>query len=143
MNVALGVWNVLHDGSIVDVAGSVPGEVTVTVAIEYLRSLFPGSGDRFLIHLSGCSMCELRRFLADQTLVGDLTTVAAEEPEILSADFRENTVVVSMTVGPGSYLELHLLYENLCVALEDGQPVTIEELADAAQRYWERFGEDT
>lgn len=139
MSVDFAVWNMLHDGCIVDVQGSVAGDVTLTVEIEYLRSMLPEPGDRFLVRLFGCSHFELWRFLADQTLVSDFTTVAAEEPEILSAQFQDHTVVVSMTRGAGPYMELHLRYKNLSVSLEDGRPVPVEELDDAARRYWEHF----
>lgn len=136
------VWNMLHDGCIVDVQGTVPGDVTVAVEIEYLRSIFPEPGDCFLIRLFRCSLFAFRRFRADETLVGDLTTVAAEEPIILSAQSLDKDVVLSMTREAGNYMELHLQYENVLVFLENGQPVPIEELDAAAARYWDDFGND-
>lgn len=139
LTVEYALWNMLHDGSITDVEGSVPGDVTVAVEIEYLRSMLPEPGTRFLIRLCGCTQFEFRRFIAEETLVSDLTTVAAEEPEILSAQLRDHSVVVCMTRGAGPYMELHLQYENLSVFLENGRPVPTEELDDAARRYWEDF----
>lgn len=133
------VWNMLHDGCIVDVDGFVPGDVTVAVEIEYLRSMLPDPGDRFLVRLSGCTMFELRRFLTDQTLVSDLTTIAPEQSEILSAQLQDETVVVSMTQGAGPYMELHIRYDEVSISLENGRPVSVEELHDAARRYWEHF----
>lgn len=133
------VWNILHDGCLVDIAGSVPGDVTVVVEIQYLRAMLPEPGNRFLIRLIGCQLFEFRRFVEGQTLIGDQATVAADEPEILSTKLQGGTAVISMTRGAGTYMELHLQYDDVSVSTEDGRVVPVDELAAAAQRYWEDF----
>lgn len=130
----LRVWHLLHDGSVVAIEGSVPGDLTIVVEIAYLRCLLPEPGDRFLVRLIGCSLLEYHRFLIDQTLIGDFTDNEAEEPEILDARLADQAVVLAMTVGAGTYRELWMRYQGLSVTLEDGRPVAIEELVELAER---------
>lgn len=42
------IWNALHDGGIERIVGSVPGDLRVFVAIEYLRERFADEGDELL-----------------------------------------------------------------------------------------------
>jgi hypothetical protein len=135
------VWNILHDGSIVGLECAVPGDMRVTVEIEYIRELLPDPGDRFVILLTRCNLLEYRDFVGNQVLLlTDLKVISAIEPEILSARTRDQTVVISMTRGPSTYMELHLQYEGLTISVESGREVPMEELVNAARRYWEGFG---
>lgn len=135
------VWEILHDGSIFCLEGAVPGDVRVMVEVEYLRALLPDPGDRFVILLTGCSLVEYHDFVGDEVLlVTDLAAISAVGLEILSARVQDHTVVISMTRGASTYMELHLQYEGLTVSVESGRVVSLEELADAASRYWHGFG---
>ena len=124
------VWNLFHDGSIVGLDGSVPGDVTVTVAIEYLRAMLPEPGDSFCIRLTGCTSLECRPLC-------DFAAIATAEPEILSASDRGDTVVVGLQSESGTYMELRLHYETITVSVEGARVVPFDELAAAARRYWE------
>lgn len=134
------VWNLLHDGSLVGVDGEVPGDVTVTVEIDYLRAMLPEPGNRFLIRLAGCRLFEFRRAAEGRTLISDWVTVSAGEPEILSATLRGGgIIVVSLECGPATYMELLLQYDAASVSIEDGRVVPAAELTAAARRYWAAF----
>ncbi|HLN61801.1 MAG TPA: hypothetical protein VK464_09640 [Symbiobacteriaceae bacterium] len=105
----------------------------MTVAIEYLRAMLHELGDSFCIRLTECTSLECRP-------AADLASIAAAEPEILSASDRGDTVVVGLQGESGTYMELHLQYEAITVSVESGRVVPFDELASAAQRYWEGRG---
>ena len=56
------VWEIFHDGSIIQAIGSLPGEVALTVEISYLRNMFPGQGECFKLLLSGCTKLEYEEY---------------------------------------------------------------------------------
>jgi len=62
------IWNVLHDGSILEVSGTVPGDVQMAVWIEYLRNRFPDPGERIIVTLHGCSALSYKPFEEDETI---------------------------------------------------------------------------
>ena len=78
------IWNVLHDGSILEVSGTVPGDVQMAVWIEYLRNRFPDPGERIIVTLHGCSALSYKPFEEDETItVPD--AIGKAQPELLRA----------------------------------------------------------
>lgn len=135
------VWDILHDGSIVGLEGAVPGVVRVTVDIEYLRELLADPGHLFVVRLTGCDLLECRETVGDAvSVLTDLTAIAAMEPEILGATERNNRVVIALSKGSATYLELHLQYAELTISVDSGRVVPLSELRDVAQRYWANLG---
>ncbi|MDX1993996.1 MAG: hypothetical protein SF029_16545 [bacterium] len=53
------LWSVLHDGSILDIQGQVPGDLVVKFQILYLREMWPNvSGEHIYLHLKNCTLFE-------------------------------------------------------------------------------------
>lgn len=125
------LWNLLHDGSIVGIEGAVPGDVSLHVAIEYLRDRFPGSGSGFVVHLSGCTQLSYQPY--DEAVITDLAAIAALEPEILGA---ETTDPLEVACAMGTLI---LRYESVTLSLDTGGGVSLDTLDAAAQSYWEEF----
>jgi hypothetical protein len=49
------IWNILHDGVIVAVEGTVPGNLRIDIEIDYLRKRIPDSGNLIPVLLIGCT----------------------------------------------------------------------------------------
>ncbi|QDU31565.1 hypothetical protein ETAA8_67240 [Anatilimnocola aggregata] len=124
------IWNVLHDGPIVSLTGSIPGDVRFAVAIGYLRKRFPDPGECILLTLHGCTALSYLVWETNEVLT-DLVAIAAAEPEILSAD--EPTTVVCN----GGTLQVQA--SGFSLALDSGRAITIDDLFAVAAAYWTEF----
>lgn len=123
------IWGVFHDGNIEAVSRLAPGVVEVRVSIPYLREMFEGAGDSFLVTLHGCVRFCYRPFTGAS--IEDINQIAVAAPEILSVTQRPELVLLC-TCG-----ELDIAYDSMAVALDSGEPVSEEQLVQAAQRYWD------
>lgn len=122
------LWNLLHDGGIDRIEGTLPGDLRLEVSVLYLRQMFPGEGEGFTVQLSNCSCIEYAPW--DMPATDDLRAIEAVSPEVLSAK-------------PGDPIEvccaggmLRLRYETASVQLDSGESIDIDTLQDAAHRYW-------
>lgn len=125
------VWKYLHDGSIVQIDGSVPGDVTVYVSINYLAKLFPGDGNGFRISLIGCTRFQLLG--DDDSLCEDLAEIARRSPTILSV-VSDSPLSIYTTLGT-----LNLAYEGVTLTLDSGEPVSVQSIDQASDQYWDAW----
>ena len=126
------VWNVLHDGPIVRITGSIPGDVQFAVSIGYLRRRFADAGDCILLTLHGCTAISYQTWDSD-SVVTDLASIAAAEPEILSADEPTTVFCANGT------LRVHAA--DFSLALDSGRAITLDELCSVAAAYWTEWSE--
>ncbi|PKV11351.1 hypothetical protein CVO74_20240 [Xanthomonas prunicola] len=127
------LWNLLHDGSIERVDGSVPGDVSLLVSIGYLRNRFPGEGTGFVVLLSGCTHFTFHPY--DEPVLSDLAAIAALEPEILSAKAGD-PLEICCVMGT-----LSVRYKSCALSLDNGPPVALSELDAASEAYWREWSE--
>ncbi len=129
------VWNTLHDGSIEAIDGSVPGDVHVRVAIEYLCEKLPTAASHVVVHLRGCRRFEYRPFEGDA--VSDLSAIASADVQVLSA--KDADGIVSVVCANGF---LELVYDRTDISLAEGRAISQAELEAAAKRYWTEWEEN-
>ncbi len=129
MNFFPTIWQVLHDGTIRAAEGSVPGDVCLTISIDYLRERFPDSGKFFRLTLHECTLFAYYNF-GPPEFVG-LSRIARFKPEILDAEMEGdiNRIycvggILRLTAGSGS------------IGLDSGRVVELQEVLDAAEAYW-------
>jgi len=125
------VWGIFHDDSIVGIAGAVPVTAVCQVSIPYLRRMFDGDGDCFLLTLTHCTHLCYSSFQDPPTT--DLARIVAYEPEIL---YIKTTYPVVLYCAEGV---LELTYDDIAIALDSGVEVTYEQLVAACKRYWDDF----
>jgi hypothetical protein len=125
------LWNLLHDGSIERIDGSVPGDVSLFVSIGYLRNRFPGDGTGFVVLLSGCTHFAFQPY--DESEISDLAAISALEPEILSAE-PNDPLEICCVMGT-----LLVRYKSSVVSLDTGAPVALSELDAASEAYWREW----
>jgi len=124
------IWNVLHDGSIIGVSGTIPGDVEFVVWIDYLRNRFPDPGDRILLTLHGCSTLSYQPYEEDATLT-DFDDIAKAEPEILRAKDWSDASVVECVGGT-----LRVMASDFSLSLDSGRAITLDELCAVSEAYW-------
>jgi hypothetical protein len=82
VHVDIRIWNLFHDGRIVRIEGAVPGEVILSIRIDYLARLLVPPCALFLVHLQDCDLFELQSW-ADDSIFAALPAIEQTEPEIL------------------------------------------------------------
>jgi len=125
------IWNVLHDGSVVAVSGTIPGKVQLDVSIDYLRERFSDSGKTIRLTLIDCTRFAYRDFNTGEKFSTDLSAIAAMEPEVLSAEMRGDLSVIDCSGGI-----LEVTAKDALVALDSGRSITLQELLDVSEAYW-------
>lgn len=125
------IWNLLHDGGIDVIEGLVPGDLRLQVGLLYLRQMLPGDGEGFIVQLLNCTHFEYTPW--DMSGTCDLRAIEAACPEVLSAESGD-PVTVCCAGGM-----LRLRYEAVKVQLDSGEPIDLDVLQDAAERYWAAF----
>lgn len=123
-------WGMFHDGIITKLAGSVPGDVTIYISIEYLRKQFHEPGIGFKINLRGCKVFSYQEF--DEKAETNLDAIAIKNPEILRVDLTDDFVQIDCVMGT-----LTTSYESASVFLDTGTAITYEQLESACDAYWE------
>lgn len=137
MNPRVEIWNLLHDGGIAGMQGSVPGDVTLRINIPYLGQMFPGNGADILLLLISCTRFKMKIW-EDDLLTDDPERIVGSNTEILSTDSDDIPVHIVTTQG-----EIDVEFQTFTLTLDDGQPVTFEQLCDACERYWTRWEEES
>ncbi len=128
------IWNILHDGEVLGVSGTVPGEVQFSVRIDYLRNRFPEPGNRILLTLHGCTSLSYEPH-GEEAELTNLATIAEAEPTILQAkDWTDASIVYCASgIVSVSAAEFSLL-------LDSGRTVPFDELCSVSEAYWTAFG---
>jgi hypothetical protein len=129
------IWNVLHDGSIIAVRGTVPGTIQLDVSIDYLRERFPDAGKTIQVTLTGCTRFAYRDF-DESDFTTDFSAITVFEPEVLSGELRDGLCVLDCA---GGVLEVRAASGSL--VLDSGRAITLQELIDVSDAYWTELSE--
>lgn len=126
-----GIWNYLHDGSVDRIERTDAGDVVLLVGISYLRRLFPGEGESFVLVLRDCADFSLTT--DDGQVVTSLAEIERKAPELLSV-VSEHPLRIYTTAGT-----LAVSCSSTTLSLESGEPVSAPMLAAASARYWSEW----
>lgn len=130
------IWELLHDGFIIEINGNLPN-LTLRVNIPYLRKIFSQDGDSILVHLEDCSCFQYSIWDDNDNpteITDNLHKIQSLKPEILHVKEKEDFVFVECNEG-----ELKLKYKNLHLSLDTGEPIAIPDLHKAAKTYWKNL----
>jgi hypothetical protein len=124
------IWNILHDGVIVAVEGTVPGNLRIDIEIDYLRKRIPDPGTSIQVLLVGCTRFALREY-ENAKFSTALTEIAAMRPEVLNASLKNGICKIDCADGT-----LAVVTAGGSICLDSGRPLTLEELAAVADCNW-------
>jgi hypothetical protein len=131
------IWNVFHDGIIVRVEGSIPGDLALLIECDYLRKRFTEPGGQFTLTIHDCSKFQFRPWADDQSLVTDLNALGRLGLWILSADETDDQCKVHCSLtGPGSGGVLEVIAGEATLRLDAGRLITLTEIENVAEAYW-------
>jgi hypothetical protein len=125
-------WNVIDDGVIVRVDGGVPGDLRLTIQIDYLRKRFSEPGEYLIMVLRACTR---------------LVFVKYDSPEPYTPeDFGELTPTVLSAAREAEICKVHCIGGTLEVAarsaeffLDSGRVVSLAELTKVNDAYWDEW----
>jgi hypothetical protein len=109
------IWNILHDGVIVAVKGTLLGDLRMDVEIDHLRKRIPDPGTLIQVSLIGCTRFAYRQY-DNAKFSTTLTEVAAMRPEILRASMTEEVCEVDCVDGT-----LEVVAEDGAIRLDNGR----------------------
>jgi len=133
----LNIWNLWHDGTVFRAVGRVPGDVQLSISIDYIRRRFSDVGEHVVLTLHNCT-CLAYEPDDPPGCLTDLQAIAAAEPEILKAENWTDPNTVYCVSGT-----LRVLASTFSLALDNGRIITFEELASVAETYWREFAESS
>ena len=126
------LWNILHDGVIVQIKRHGSGDLALTIEIPYLRRMI-SQGDNIIVTLRRCSGFSMKICGLDLT-TDDLDLIAVQRTEILSTESEDAPVHVITTLG-----EIDADFDSFSLTQDDGKAITFDALCDACERYWTRW----
>jgi hypothetical protein len=129
------IWNILHDGVIVAVAGTLPGDLQIDIEIDYLRKRIADPGTLIQVLLIGCTRFAFREY-AKSEFTTAVTDIAAMRPEIVSVSMKDGVCEVDSTEGT-----LEVVARDGAIRLDSGREVTLQELSGVAEAYWKEWNE--
>jgi len=127
-------WNTIHDGCIEAISGTVPGDITLKVGIEYLCKQLSTTAPALNIVLRKCSLFSY--IPNGESALFNLRDIAAHDVEVLSANAQETHVNVICAGGA-----LQVAYETVEIRLVEGTLISQSILEDAARRYWSEWSQ--
>ena len=133
------IWNILHDGALVDLQGSIPGELRIKIKIEYLANKLGGVFDNIFVTLNNCSLFEYERYWSKDEIqvYKSIEELEGISPALmaLSCDEENDYLLISDISG-----SIKTRYDSAQLTLEDGKPLSFEELDNTSREYWDNFG---
>lgn len=127
-------FSILHDGIIRKIRGQCPGDLSLHIQCDYLRSRLPDPGDRFILKLEKCSVFFYEPGESQAGRSYDVDHIGEHQLEILSSELKEGQVLVYTGTGV-----LHIVCETIAIWLNDKTQVSETELEDLAETYWEEW----
>ena len=127
------IWNILHDGVIVAVERTLPGDLRIDIEIDYLRKRIPDPGTLIQVLLSGCTRFAYQQYEKSDSSTA-LAEIAAMRPEILGASIKDGMCEVECSDGT-----LELIAADGSIRLDNARAVTLEELSGVAEAYWKEW----
>lgn len=141
------IFSILHDGTITSWIGD---RNSLTLAIEclYLATRINKSFDKFYVELNQVTELKLSTwpnpFNQPVKILTDLSEIFKAELEILSADIKDNSVLIScnQTDTKFNYCggNLTLNCSEIKIYNQNKQELTIEQINKICQSYWDNFG---
>jgi len=133
------IWNILHDGELTEIKGTIPGRLTIKVEIKYLANILQGQYDHIIVILQNCTLFEYERLWKKDEIeiFTDLAALNTISPKLmaLSCDEMDDYLLIYDICG-----SIKTRYDSVELRLEDGNSLSFQELDNASQEYWENFG---
>ncbi|MEM9808096.1 MAG: hypothetical protein AAF959_22750 [Cyanobacteria bacterium P01_D01_bin.56] len=129
------IWNILHDAFISEINGKIPGDLCLKVEIEYLCELLSPDSSALWIYLNDCQRFEYTPYSQEEA-INDIQQIQSLELGILSTTDEEKAETI-VCCDDGL---LHMAYADISCQLDNGTPLTVEQLQAVSKTYWQNFG---
>ena len=126
-------WNVLHDGRVISIEGKVPGDLRLSIEIEYLCGSLATRSGHMVVKLVGCERFEYLPYQEPPVTV--LSEIVSLTLGLLTAKLVAGCLSIQCS-GRGYGGQLLLRYDVAHTATAEGVALTQAELESAADRYW-------
>ncbi len=132
------IWNILHDGALVEIQGSIPGVLKIKVKIEYLANMLHGGFNNISVLLKNCSLFEYERQQSKDEIkiYRTIKELDGISPSLmaLSCDEESDYLLIWDICGA-----IKTRYDSAELLLENGKPLSFADLDSASKKYWDNF----
>ena len=131
------IWNTLHDGQIIKIQGKTPGNLKLTIEIEYLAERLKGSFSSIILKLIECQHFTYSFYKSkDETIIySDIEKITEDDIAIiLSCETKDNKLYIYCACGL-----IVCTYENCELYLLDNTLINYQDLNKACTEYWDEW----
>lgn len=147
------LWDILHDGVIADISGTIPGELKLSIRIDYLARLFQADEETIDVKLRNCTYFAFcpndfgtqRMTVFSQLLRAELDIMGSwpEDAElseygICLLEHEADMLIISCCSEAPSCGALITRYEDFSLSLGNGAPIDFSSLGEKCEQYWNR-----
>jgi len=140
------IFNILHDGAIESWKGD-KNQLTLTIGCTYLAETINPAFDNFYLELNNIEKIEFqtwnKNIQSPGVLKTKLTDIFESDLEILSAEIKNNAVLVSCSVDDSSLNYVGGTLSICCgtykIFDQDKNELGLEQLGKICIAYWDKF----
>ena len=136
-----GIWNVLHDATILKASGAIPQDVVLRLECDYLRDRFKEPGGEFVLRLVECSRFEFEPWGDAPEVITDIRLIGSLRLWIRGAQAMEDHCKVDCArhVRDAAGGTLRVTTANAELRLDSGRTIPFAEIEEVASDYWTEF----
>ena len=119
------IWNLFHDRTLINIQGEIPGDLSLTIDLEYLRKMFDQDGKWFLLELHKCSLFEFYPYpyADDDKAIDDQKSILNYDLWMTSAEKGNDQIIIYCFDGI-----LKTRYRGYSIYFDTGKEVSENDL---------------
>lgn len=117
------IWNLFHDGTLVNAQENISGELVLTIELEYVREMFDEDFKYFLLELHECSLFEYCPSIGDIKTIKDIKSILKYDLWMTDVEKKNDQILVYCADGI-----LKIKYKDYSIFLDTGTKVLTQDL---------------
>lgn len=123
------IWNLFHDGTLINAQENTPGNLLLTIKLEYVREEFDEDFKYFLLELHECSLFEYYpsvwdiKAIEDIKSIKDIKSIIKYNLWLHDVEKRNDQIIVYCSEGI-----LKTKYRDYSISLDTGTKVSTHDL---------------
>lgn len=117
------IWDVFHDGTLINAQENTPGNLLLTIELEYVREEFDEDFKYFLLELHECNLFEYYPSVGDIKAIKDIKSILKYDLWLKEAEKENNQLIIYCSDGI-----LKTKYRDYSIFLDTGKKVSKDDL---------------
>jgi hypothetical protein len=117
------IWDLFHDGTLINAQENTPGNLLLTIELEYVREEFDEDFKYFLLELHECSLFEYYPSVWDIEIIKDIKSILKYDLWMTDVEKKNDQIIVYCSNGI-----LKTKYKEYSIFLDTGTKVSKHDL---------------